>query len=93
MLFRSRVAIRYHHTDVSGMNTILESMKKVVHTVSLANQLVVMENIGYSGDASGGFASPALFEHLGLAPSSLNSIVERVKKDFDNASSFLRSAA
>ena len=88
-----RVAVRYHHADVSGMETILESMKKAVQVVSLANQLVVRENIGYSGDASGGLVGAAVLEPLGLAETDVKGIVERVKNDFDNASAFLRSAA
>lgn len=88
-----RVAVRYHHADVSGMETILESMKKAVQVVSLANQLVVRENIGYSCDASGGLVGAAVLEPLGLAETDVKGIVERVKNDFDNASAFLRSAA
>ena len=46
-----------------------------------------------SGDASGGFVGSAMLAPLGLVESDLNPIVERVKQDFDNASSFLRTAA
>ncbi|MGZ3651385.1 MAG: HDOD domain-containing protein [Bdellovibrionota bacterium] len=88
-----RVSIRYHHADVNGMDTILESMKKAVQIVALANQIVVKENIGYSGDASGGLVSSALLEPLGLTDADVKVIIERVQKDFDNATAFLRSAA
>lgn len=88
-----RVAVRYHHTDVAGMETLLDSMKRVVQIVSLANQIVVKENIGYSGDASGGLVGSALLEPLGLVDADVKPIVERVSKEFDNASAFLRSAA
>jgi HD-like signal output (HDOD) protein len=88
-----RMSIRYHHTDVNGMETILESIKRAVQTVALANQIVVRENIGFSGDASGGIIGPPLFEPLGLLEADIPPIVARVQKDFDNASSFLRSAA
>jgi HD-like signal output (HDOD) protein len=88
-----RVSIRYHHADVSGMETILESMKRAVQIVSLANQITVKENIGYSGDASGGLIGSATLEPLGLADTDVKGIVERVQKEFDNASAFLRNAA
>ncbi len=88
-----RMSIRYHHVDVNSMETILESMKRAVQTVALANQIVVKENIGFSGDASGGSITPSLLEPLGLVEEDLKAIVERVQKDFDNASAFLRNAA
>ncbi len=88
-----RMSIRYHHTDVSQMETILESMKRVVQTVSLANQIVVKENIGYSGNASGGLVTPEALTTLGLTENDVQPIVERVQNDFDNASAFLRNAA
>lgn len=88
-----RMSIRYHHTDVSKMETILDSMKPVVQIVSLANQLVVKENIGYSGDASGGRVTEETLRPLGLAESDLANISERAQKEIDNASAFLRNAA
>jgi HD-like signal output (HDOD) protein len=88
-----RMSIRYHHTDVRSTDTILGSIKKAIQIVSLANQIVVRENIGYSGNASGGVVNDALLEPLGLTENDLASIVDRIKKDNDNASSFLRSAA
>ncbi len=88
-----RMAIRYHHTDVTNMETILESMKPAVRIVSLANQLMVKEAIGYSGNASGGQLSADLVKQLGLDDKMLAMIVEKIKGDMDNAGSFLRSAA
>lgn len=87
-----RMSIRYHHTDVSQMETILESMKQAVQIVALANQIVVKENIGYSGDASGGVVNEALLKPLNLSDADVKMIVERIQKDFDNASAFLRAA-
>jgi putative nucleotidyltransferase with HDIG domain len=84
--------IRYHHTDVSETATMLESMKKAVQIVALANQIVVKENIGYSGDASGGLITNNFLEPLGLTEADLKGITERVQKDFDNATAFLRAA-
>jgi len=88
-----RMSIRYHHTDVSKMETMLESIKPVVQAVALANQIVVRENIGYSGDASGGVINESVLAPLGLAETDLPRIIERVQADMDNASAFLRSAA
>jgi HD-like signal output (HDOD) protein len=88
-----RASIRYHHVDVSSMETMLASMKPVVHTVNLANQLVVKNNIGYSGDASGGLITAEMLKNVGLTEADLEPILEKVSKDIDNASAFLRSAA
>jgi putative nucleotidyltransferase with HDIG domain len=87
-----RNTIRYHHTDVTETQTMLESMKKAVQIVALANQIVVKENIGYSGDASGGQITVNFLEPLGLTEADLVAITERVQKDFDNATAFLRAA-
>lgn len=87
-----RSSIRYHHTDVNEMDTILDSVKRAVQTVALANQLVVKENIGYSGDASGGLITEALLKPLGLIETDLPPLVLRIQKDIDNASAFLRSS-
>jgi putative nucleotidyltransferase with HDIG domain len=88
-----RMSIRYHHTDVSQMETMLASIKPAVQIVSLANQLVVQGNIGYSGDASGGFIGPEMLAPLALSEGDLAAIMDRAAKDIDNASGFLRSAA
>jgi len=87
-----RMSIRYHHADVAAMDTLLESMKKAVQIVALANQIVVKENIGYSGNASGGQITNAFLEPLGLVEADIEAITERVQKDFDNATAFLRAA-
>ncbi len=88
-----RVSIRYHHFDVQDMDTILESMKPVVQIVSLANQLVVKENIGYSGDASGGLVTDQLLTPLGLTAADLPPLIEKIKMEVENVGPFLRSAA
>ncbi len=88
-----RMSIRYHHTNVAEMETILESMKRVVQVVALANQLVVKNNIGYSGDASGGLVGDSVLLPLGLVEADIEGIMERASKEIGNASAFLRSAA
>lgn len=88
-----RMSIRYHHTDVTQMETMLESIKPVVQIVALANQVVVKSGVGYSGDASEGNVSDALLLPLGLTLADLPAIQEKIGKDIDNASAFLRNAA
>lgn len=88
-----RMSIRYHHFDVRKMDTILPSMKPAVQIVSLANQIVVQENIGFSGNASGGVINDDLLAPLGLQQSDLKSIIEKIHADVDNVGAFLRSAA
>ena len=75
------------------METILDSVKRAIQTVSLANQIVVKENIGYSGDASGGQVNELLLKPLGLIEADLPPLVLRIQKDIDNASAFLRNSA
>ncbi|MGZ3694455.1 MAG: HDOD domain-containing protein [Bdellovibrionota bacterium] len=87
-----RMCIRYHHVDVSKMETMLESIKPAVQIVALANQIVVKENIGYSGNASGGEITPELLLPLGLTPEDVGPITERIKKEVDNAAAFLGAA-
>ena len=88
-----RTTIRYHHSDVRQMDTILSSIKPAVQIVSLANQIAVKENIGFSGNASGGLITDDLLAPLGLFERDVDPIVVALKKDFDNASAFLRTAA
>lgn len=88
-----RVTIRYHHFDVTNMETILESFKKPIHIVRLANQWVVSKSIGYSGDASGGNLNDALFANLGIEAKVIEALTEEMLEEIDNAGSFLRTAA
>lgn len=88
-----RMSIRYHHTDVTKMDTILASMKLAVQTVALANEIVVKENIGYSGNASGGHITEEMIAPLGLTMADVEKITERVKNEVGNASAFLQGAA
>lgn len=88
-----RSAIRYHHTDVTKMDTMLESIKHAVQIVTLANQIVIKENIGFSGNASGGLITPEMLEALNLTEANLPSIAEKIVADIDNASDLLRNAA
>lgn len=88
-----RMSIRYHHFDVRKMDTILESMKPAIQIVSLANQLMVLEKIGNSGNASTKPISADLLEPLNFNEQDLPEITEQVKKEMDNVGGFLRTAA
>jgi hypothetical protein len=88
-----RMCVRYHHADVRKMDTILASMKNAVQIVALANEIMVKENIGFSGNASGGNITDELLAPLGLSASELPPLIERIKKEIDNASGFLGAAA
>ncbi len=88
-----RASIRYHHVDVRPMQTILDSIKKAIQVVALANQLVVKENIGFSGNASGGQVTADVMDPLMLNEADVKEISEKVLKDVDNAAAFLKGAA
>ncbi|CAK9249658.1 unnamed protein product [Sphagnum jensenii] len=47
-----RLAIRYHHFDVSRMDSILPSVKPVIQVVRLANNICIKNQVGKSGDCS-----------------------------------------
>ena len=61
-----RLAIRYHHFDVSQMGSVLASAKPVIHIVRLANPICVKNQIGHSGDCSEGKITPDMLKHLDL---------------------------
>lgn len=88
-----RLSIRYHHYDVTKMDTIVSSLKPAIQIVGLANQLVNLAKIGYSGDASGGLVTKEALEALGLAETEVPKILEQIKKDMDNVGAFLRQGA
>lgn len=84
-----RLAIRYHHFDVSKMDGILPSIKPMIQIVRLANQICVKTQIGNSGDHSGGSVTAELLSALGLAFDDLPAIEEQLKTDMERAGAFL----
>ena len=88
-----RMCIRYHHFDVRKMETILESMKAAVQIVRLANQIVVHEKIGNSGNYSTSLITPEYYEPLGINKEKLVDLIAKIHSEVDNASSFLLGAA
>lgn len=84
-----RLAIRYHHFDVSKMDSILASAKPMIQVVRLANTLCVKQKVGNSGDHSQGDVTPDMLAPLKLELSELSSIVEQLDKDMERAGAFL----
>jgi putative nucleotidyltransferase with HDIG domain len=86
-----RMAIRYHHQDVSRMDTILASAKPVIHMVRLANQLVVKNQIGKSGDFSEGKLSSDMLSNLGIMETDIPEIETQFHEAVEKAGSFLNA--
>ncbi len=88
-----RSSIRYHHFDVFEMDSILDSLKPTIGIVRLANQWVVKEKIGDSGDAPAGIITTYMLKPLDLTESDLDNLKETILNEIDNAGAFLRTAA
>jgi putative nucleotidyltransferase with HDIG domain len=86
-----RLAIRYHHFDVSQMGSILSSAKPVIHVVRLANQLCIKNQIGHSGDCSKGEITPDMLKNVGLREADLSAIESELRKDLERAGAFLNA--
>lgn len=86
-----RLAIRYHHMDVSKMDSVLSSAKLVIHMVRLANTLCVKNSIGRSGDCSAGTVTQDMLNPLGIPRGDLEGIEEELTKDVEKAGAFLNA--
>ncbi len=86
-----RLAIRYHHFDVSKMESVLASAKPVIQIVRLANTLCVKNHVGKSGDCSNGEVTPDLLQPLGLTSAEIPEIEETLQKDMERAGAFLNA--
>lgn len=84
-----RLAIRYHHFDVSKMDSILSSAKPFVHVVRLANQICLKNNIGHSGDCSGGQITPDLLHNIRLSAEVIPQIEQELMAGMERAGAFL----
>jgi len=84
-----RLAIRYHHYDVRKMDSVLSSAKPVIQIVRLANILAVKNQVGRSGDCSGGLVTPDMLEPLKLTLEDLPKIEEQFQADMERAGAFL----
>ncbi len=84
-----RNAIRYHHTDVRNVSTLLPSAKIPAQIVGLADALVVAQAIGHSGNYTDGQLQPWMHECLGLDAVQTKAIRERVSTEMGKVGSFL----
>jgi putative nucleotidyltransferase with HDIG domain len=98
-----RQAIRYHHTDVSKMSSLLLSAKKTIQVVRLANTVVVknananngagFQTYGHSGDYSQGVVLAEMLGDLGLVIDDLTTIEKDLAKAMEKAGAFLNANA
>jgi len=86
-----RLAIRHHHQDVTKMDTILASAKPVIHIVRLANQMVVKNQIGKSGDYSDGKITADMLSNAGVKESEIPEIEAQLVENMEKAGSFLNA--
>ncbi|MBU6376864.1 MAG: HDOD domain-containing protein, partial [Bdellovibrionales bacterium] len=86
-----RMAIRYHHQDVTKMDTVLASAKPVIHMVRLANQLVVKNKVGKSGDFSDGKITTDMLSNLGLNERDIEEVEKNFNESMEKAGSFLNA--
>ena len=84
-----RLAIRYHHLDVTRMDSVLESAKPAIQIVRLANVICVKNKIGKSGDCSEGRIQHDMLFPLGLQEGDVSVVEERLKKEMETAGPLL----
>ncbi len=86
-----RFSIRYHHHDVSHMDTMLASEKKTVQIVRLANAYAVSKGLGHSGDYSDGGLTEALLAPLELKMEDLEALEPEIEPALEKAGAFLNA--
>lgn len=86
-----RLCIRYHHADVSKMDSILSSAKPLIAIVRLANTICVKNQIGKSGDCSTGEITADMLAPLGLQASDVAKLEADLKIQIEKAGAFLNA--
>lgn len=84
-----RLAIRYHHHDVSRLSTVLSSAKPVIQMVRLSNQMVVKNKIGKSGNYSDGKITSDMLLPLGITMQDVAAIEKELETGIEKAGAFL----
>jgi putative nucleotidyltransferase with HDIG domain len=84
-----RLSIRYHHFDVTKMDSILSSAKQMIQIVRLANTLCVKNKIGRSGDCSEGEITQDMLYPLGLDRTDIEPLEAQLQKAMEAAGAFL----
>jgi putative nucleotidyltransferase with HDIG domain len=85
------LCIRYHHQDVSAVETLLVSERPMIQLVRLANTLCVKNKIGASGDCSEGKITPDMLAPLKILPGDIPKIEEDLQKEMERAGAFLNA--
>jgi putative nucleotidyltransferase with HDIG domain len=88
-----RYAIRYHHHDVSHMDSLLPSEKKTVQIVRLANAYCVSKRLGHSGDFSDGGLKDELLAPLELKAEDLFAMESEIEPALEKAGAFLNASS
>ncbi len=86
-----RQAIRYHHHDVTKMDSILASVKPMIQVVRLANQLCVRQGVGQSGDCSKGEISPDMLLCLKLSMADVAEVEVQLAQEINKAGALLNA--
>ncbi|MGZ3688285.1 MAG: HDOD domain-containing protein [Bdellovibrionota bacterium] len=86
-----RLSIRYHHFDVSKMDSVLSSAKPMIHVVRLANTICVKNQVGKSGDCSDGQITPDMLKNIGIDSTEIPGIEAQLQKDIERAGAFLNA--
>ncbi len=86
-----RQAIRYHHVDVTKMDSILASAKPVIQVVRLANALCVKNRHGKSGDCSEGKVTPDMLGSLKLTEADVPGIEADLRASMEKAGALLNA--
>lgn len=86
-----RLAIRYHHFDVSKMDSILASAKPMIQIVRLANTICVRNGIGNSGDCSKAEITEDMLLPLNMRSTDIPQVEEQLLKDMERAGAFLNA--
>lgn len=86
-----RLAVRYHHFDVSKMSSILPSAKPVIHIVRLANTLSVKTALGNSGDYSGGEITDDMLKPLNITQTQIPDLEFQLRQEMEKAGAFLNA--
>jgi hypothetical protein len=73
------------------MDTILASAKPVIHVVRLANQIVVKNQIGKSGDFSDGRITSDMLANTGLRENEIPEVEAQLAENMEKAGSFLNA--
>lgn len=84
-----RLAIRYHHFDVSKMDSILPSIKPMIQIVRLSNAICIKNKVGNSGNCSAGAVTADMLAPLKLSFDDVSKIEDQLKIDMERAGAFL----